>query len=213
MISLNKILGKDEKFFELLEASAEQAQATAHYLVEMIEQVEQGKVAEAIDMCVLHRRKDKKITEEITEMLCKTFVTPLEREDIEALSHSLSRIPKTVNKVGDRLLIAPELITGSEWPKNQVVLLEQATGVLVEMVKELRRSPHLDNIRDMNARLQQLEGKADKLVLEFLREIHRSRHGQKEALLLMTICDLLERAVDRCRDAGNVVFQIILKNS
>lgn len=212
MISLKKILGKDEKFFELLEASAEQSRTSAHALVELIEQVEQGKVAEAIDLCVLYRRKDKRITEEITELLCKTFVTPLEREDIEALSHSLARIPKTVNKVGDRLLIAPELIKGN-WPKSQVILLEQAAAVVVEMVKELRRNPHLDDVRDKNARLQQLEAKADKIVLDYLREQHRNEHGQKEAILLLSICDLLEKAVDRCRDAGNVVFQIVLKNS
>ncbi len=212
MISLQKILGKDEKFFELLEASAAQARTSAQALVELVQQVEQGKVAEALDLCVLHRRKDKLITEEITELLCKTFVTPLEREDIESLSHSLSRIPKTVNKVGDRLLIAPELIKG-DWPKSQVILLEQAAAVLVEMVGELRRNPHLDSMRDKKARLQQLEGKADKIMLDFLREQHRNGQGQKEAILLLSISDLLEKAVDRCRDAGNVVFQIVLKNS
>lgn len=212
MISLQKILGKDEKFFELLEASAAAARTSAHALVELIQQVEQGKVTEAIDLCVLNRKKDKRITEEITELLCKTFVTPLEREEIEALSHSLSRIPKTVNKVADRLLIAPELIAG-DWPRNQVLLLEQASEVLVEMVKELRRNPNLEIVRDMNSRLQQLEGKADKIVLDFLREKHRHPQGQKEAILLLNICDLLEKAVDRCRDAGNIVFQIVLKNS
>jgi uncharacterized protein len=213
MISLQKILGKDEKFFELLEGSAEAARTSAQALVELVQQIEQGKVAEAIDMCVLHRRKDKRITEEITELLCKTFVTPLEREDIEELSHALSRIPKTVNKVADRLLIAPELIVGSEWPKSQVAILEQSTAVIVEMVKELRRNTNLEKIRDLNTRLQQLEGKADKLLLDFLREAYRNQHGQKEAVLMMSICDLMEKAVDRCRDAGNVVFQIVLKNS
>lgn len=212
MISLKKILGKDEKFFELLEASAVQAKTSALALVELTRQVQAGKVAEAMDTVVLHRRKDKRITEEITELLCKTFVTPLEREDIEELSHSLSRIPKTVSKVADRLLIAPELVAG-EWPQNQVLLLEQATEVLVEMVSELRRNPHLDTVRDMNARMQQIEGKADKLILEFLRKTHSNPNGQKEAILLLNVCDLLEKAVDRCRDAGNVVFQIVLKNS
>ncbi len=81
------------------------------------------------------------------------------------------------------------------------------------MVKELRRNPHLDSIRDMNTRIQQLEGKADKMVLDFLRDKHRNPDGQKEAILLLNICDLLEKAVDRCRDAANVVFQIVLKNS
>jgi len=40
------------------------------------------------------RRKGKRITEDIDEHLCKTFVTPIEREDIESLSDALYKIPK-----------------------------------------------------------------------------------------------------------------------
>ena len=51
-----------------------------------------------VDDFIQARRKDKRIAEQITEELCKTFVTPLEREDIEALSVALYQIPKTAEK-------------------------------------------------------------------------------------------------------------------
>lgn len=47
-----------------------------------------------LDEFIAPRRKDKAITREISEMLVKTFVTTLEREDIEALSNALSRFPR-----------------------------------------------------------------------------------------------------------------------
>ena len=60
------------------------------------------------------RRKDKQITQELTEQLCKTFITPLEREDIQALAAALYKIPKTVEKIGERILIYPG---GAAWPQ------------------------------------------------------------------------------------------------
>lgn len=68
----------------------------------------QAPAAQNLDALKLVRRKDKKITEEINEALCKTFVTELEREDIEALSNALYKIPKTVEKIAERFVICAD---------------------------------------------------------------------------------------------------------
>ena len=52
----------------------------------------------SLDEFVHSRRKDKEITQELTEQLCKTFITPLEREDIQALAAALYKIPKDSRK-------------------------------------------------------------------------------------------------------------------
>jgi uncharacterized protein Yka (UPF0111/DUF47 family) len=91
MFSLQKLFGKDDKFFTLMEGSAEEARASIHSLVKLLQTpAPKRSLAEFIEI----RRKDKRITKELTEHLCKTFVTPLEREDIEALSEALYKIPK-----------------------------------------------------------------------------------------------------------------------
>jgi hypothetical protein len=61
----------------------------------------------ALDEFIQTRRKEKRIRHVMTEELSKTFVTPLEREDIEALSFALYRIPKQVEKIVERLSICP----------------------------------------------------------------------------------------------------------
>ena len=58
------------------------------------------------------RSKDKAITEEISEQLITTFVTPMEREDIEALAESLYKIPKTVEKFAERYRIVADQAEG-----------------------------------------------------------------------------------------------------
>src|SRR5205085_347432 len=71
------------------------------------------------------RREDKRITQQLTEELTKTFITSLEREDIQALAASLYKIPKTVEKIGERMLICPQDLPTPSFAK-QVQLLDQA---------------------------------------------------------------------------------------
>ena len=206
-------MGKDEKFFDLLEASANEASTCATNLKEFLQKMQGVLSVDSLHELSFSRRRDKEITNEITRELCRTFVTPLEREDIEALSNSLYKIPKTVQKIAERLIICPVSLRKDESLQLQVNLLEQAAGVLVKMVKLLRGGASLDAVGDLNSRLQQVEGEADKLVTKMLRELYQGEREAKEVIILKDVFELLERAIDRCRDAGNTVFQIVLKSS
>src|SRR5258708_17899715 len=98
MISLKKLLGKEEKFFDLLEASAEEAQASTGLLAKVLANESTAKTSSIHD--IIHTlRKDKRITQQITEDLCKTFVTPFDPEAIQALSIAPYRIPKPVDEI------------------------------------------------------------------------------------------------------------------
>lgn len=211
MISLKKLLGKEERFFDLLEASAEEAKSSTLLLARILS-TESGAPASSIHDIMQTRRKEKRITQEITEELCKTFVTPLEREDIEALSVALYRIPKTVEKIAERLTICPARVPRGSL-QRQVVLLEEAVESVVFMVKQLRKGTHLDRIKDANSRLQFAEGEADKVMLAQVKDLYNGPYDAKEVVILMELYDLVEKAIDRARDAGNVVFQIVLKYS
>jgi uncharacterized protein Yka (UPF0111/DUF47 family) len=65
----------------------------------------------------------------------------------------------------------------------------------------------------LNDRMQAIESEADRLLLELYRDLYGGRHEPIRILLLKDLFELLEKAIDRCRDAGNVAYQIVLKNS
>lgn len=207
-----KLFGKDEKFYDLLEGSAEETKLCTHRLGKFLAQAG-APGPQSLEELVLSKRKIKQITQQITEELCRTFVTPLEREDIEALSNSLYKIPKTVVKIGERLLLSPPHLLQDKTLALQVHLLEQAADVVAEMVGQLRSGGRLDTIRDLNAKLQYYEGEADKHVIEILGQLFNGKMDAREIVFLKDLHELLERAIDRCRDAGNTVFQVVLKNS
>jgi uncharacterized protein Yka (UPF0111/DUF47 family) len=208
MFSLKKLIGCADIFFELLEKSAEEARESVDLLVRLLAKPEAG----SLDDFALLRRKDKRITEEISERLTTTFATPLEREDIEALSNALYKIPKTLEKFGERLLLCPERIRKVDFSR-QAALLLKAAEVLLVMVRELRSSPDLEKVKEQNDRLQYLEGEADKLMVELLRDLYAGEKDAVTVIALKDLYDLLEKVIDRCRDAGNVIFHIVLKNS
>lgn len=211
MFSVKKLLGKEEKFYDLLEASADEAKVSAGLLSKILTHESAAQVSN-IHEIIQARRKDKRITQQITEELCKTFVTPLEREDIEALSLALYRIPKTVEKIVERLSICPARVPRESLQK-QVKLLEQAAECVVSMVKQLRKGTQVERITDAHSRLQFAEGEADKIMLSLVKDLYNGPYDAKEVVILMELYDLVETAIDRARDAGQVVFQIMLKYS
>src|SRR5437762_6575788 len=58
---------------------------------------------------------------------------------------------------------------------------------------------------------QGIEGDADKLELERLRDLFKGDHSAKQIIFLHDLYGLLEKVIDRCRDAGNIIVQVALK--
>jgi len=212
MISIGRLLGHDGKFYDLLEASAKQADTSVHHLVDLLAKIDSKSPAPNLVAFAESRREDKRITQELTEELTKTFITPLEREDIQALAASLYKIPKTVEKIGERMLISPQDLPTPSFAK-QVQLLDQAAEAVLAMVKQLRKGMNVRTAREMNAKLQNIEGEADNLELELLRDLYQGNYDPKHIIFLRDLYDLLEKVIDRCRDAGNVVLQVVLKHT
>jgi uncharacterized protein Yka (UPF0111/DUF47 family) len=211
MISIQKFFGKDDKFFTLLEGSADVARKSVQALNRILSN---PGISPNLKEFYESKEEDKQITEQINEALVNAFVTQLEKEDIEVLSAALYRIPKTVEKFAERFAISSDLVKGTDF-SQQIALLDSATGLLVGMVKMLRQlgSGRLDKVKTMNADLQRVEGDADKLILDTLGVLYSGKYEPIAALALRDLYELIERIIDRCRDAGNVITHIVLKNS
>lgn len=209
MFSLQRLFGKEDRFFELLEGSAEQARASVQALTRFLKNPDQVRT---LDEFILSRTKENRLFDEIGNALSTSFVTALEREDIQALSLSLYRIPKTIEKIAERIQLCPRLLKGFDFGR-QLAMLEKASDTLVLMTQELRQGIHLERIRGHNDELQKIEGDADKLILELFQQLYSGEHDAIKVVFLKDLFELIEKVFDRCRDAGNVINHIVLKNS
>ena len=112
----------------------------------------------------------------------------------------------------ERLSIYPGRIPQAAFHR-QADLMLQAAEAVVFMVKQLRTGTTIAKIQDANDKLQYAEGEADKVMLSLLKELYQGPYDAKELVILQELYEMVEQAVDRCRNAGNVVVQIVLKHS
>lgn len=209
MFSLQMLFGKADRFYQLLENAAAEAHESVRLIIQFLKSPASGR--NLADLA-LTRRKEKRIAEQISAELVKTFVTGLDREDIEALALSLYKIPKTVEKLAERIALGHEQVAGVNFVR-QIEIMEEATDVLLAMIKQLRDIKHVEKMHEMNAKLQYLEGEADRLMLELLKELYAGKYEPLRAMVIRDVYELMEKVIDRCRDTGNVVMHIVLKNS
>lgn len=206
MTFISKLLGCDDKFFDLLEAGAVKAQGSVQLLAELLRDSPRRP---SVDAFIQARSEDARIAEQLAEELCKTFVTPLEREDMEALSFALSEVPKLAEKFSEKFMLGLDAPGAAPFAR-QLALLEQAAETGVQMVRELRERKHLDAVKEQNTRLHALKAESDLRVREQIRELQGGLDPLK-GVLALALHDTLEKIMDRYCDAGNVVFHIVLK--
>jgi len=209
MFSLQTIFGKGDKFYGLLEASAESARLSASVLIEILSTPATQQFLEKLKQA---RRQEKELFAQISEELVNTFVTVLDREDIEALNGALYKIPKIIEKFAERYTLALERIGDVNFV-SRAEMLEQACIVLEQMVGLLRKGMDLDKIKKLNDQLKAIEAKADIHILELYRDAYTNETDPIRYLVKMDLFEILEKAIERCRNAGNVVYHIALKNS
>ena len=208
MFSLQTMFGQGNQFYTLLEEAAVAAHDSTTALHEMLRD---SRREPPLDAFKLARQREREASNKISQELVSSFITPIEREDIEALGSALYKIPKQVEKFADRYSLAVRHLEGIDFAPR-AAMLEQASGVVVQMVHQLRNMK-LEPMKDLNDKLRALENEADRLMLELYRDIYSGRLDNLQMFLLKEFFEILEKAIDRCREAGVVAYQIVLKNS
>ncbi|MBB3277547.1 MULTISPECIES: DUF47 family protein [Pseudoxanthomonas] len=208
MFSLQTIFGSGQQFYTLLEEASQAALDSAKALHAMMKESDRQP---ALDAFKLARLRERATSDKISQALVDSFITPIEREDIEALGSALYKIPKQIEKFADRYSLALQHLEGIDFAPR-AAMLEQAAAVVVEMVHELKKM-NIDRMTALNEKLRAIENEADRLMLELYRDIYSGRLDHLQMFLLKEFFEILEKAIDRCREAGVVAYQIVLKNS
>ncbi len=209
MFSLRKLFSRDEKFYDLIEALAQSSASSVKALAATLSDPTSVK---SIDELIQKRRKSKEINDQLSHELCVSFVTPLEREDIEALASSLSKISKTSEKFSSQFWVFKNTIDLEDF-KKQAVLMDEAADALMGMIKQLRHKPNVESVRVLNEKLRTCESDSDRIMLNLVQKMYCGEKNQPLSFILAnkSLQELSEKLTERLRDAGNVIFRIVLK--
>lgn len=201
------IVPREEKFFALFKEMAAKVVQGAHLLRELMTDYSDLDAKTKAIRTVEHEAD--LITHEILNKLNKSFITPIEREDIRSLAQYLDTVLDDIEGVANRLQAY-----GIEKPTAQAIemtsLICQATEQIQKAIGSLQK---LKSIHIFSVEINRLENMADNISREMIGKLFREEADVRELIRWKEIYEKLERCSDRCEDVANVIEDIVVKNA
>jgi uncharacterized protein len=206
-MALFSLIPREEKFFtEFIELS-EQIRIGARTLRQMFA-VDPPDMEKAQAIKEIEHVCDER-THHIIERLNRTFVTPLDREDIHSLAISLDDVMDAIDATSAvmRLYKIPHVRPGA---RRLIDIVVDATDRITEALMALGKR---QGVMELVARVNQLEREADRAHQDAIVALFDDEKDPIVVIKWKEIFDFLEAAMDRCEDVGNVIEGVVVKHA
>ncbi|HVP38992.1 MAG TPA: DUF47 family protein [Candidatus Saccharimonadales bacterium] len=197
---------RDENFFALFRRQAALVGQGCTQLHEMVEKFDQ--LEERARMLKDIEHQGDLIAHELFERLNRTFITPLERDDIHDLASSLDDVLDAVEAIASRIVLFRIPNTTPE--ARQLTRIVADCGAQIEMAVE-----HLKDFKGLmpfTIEINRLENEADGLSRQATADLFSGRHEFLDVMRWKELYGRLESATDKCEDVANIIEQIVLKS-
>jgi predicted phosphate transport protein (TIGR00153 family) len=204
-----QLIPREESFFDLFEKATSNLLQAARLLVETMEHFD-GLADYAARMERLEHEGDH-IAHDILERLHRTFITPLDREDIHRLTSAVDDVLDYIEATTERFVVYQVTELKPRAGELAQVILKQVEELhqIMPQLRDLPRSDILHRCIEIN----HLENQADRILREALGELFSGSPDPLEALKWRELYDLMETATDKSEDVADVLQGIVLKNA
>ena len=202
---------KENRFFFLLHQSAVNIKDVARRLQDLMDNFENvpAKVQEIKDL----EEHGDRIIHDITHSLHRTFITPIDREDIIALAGRLDDVVDAIDEAAQYTL-EYQIQESTEHARHLAAIIVQCADQLERALSLLStKGSKLKEILPFAVELNRLENEADKVASKAMGELFSNGYDVIQILKWRDIYGDLEEATDRAEDAANVLEGIVLKHS
>jgi hypothetical protein len=206
-----RLLPKEGRFFDLFNAHAGQVVRAAHELKALMDNYENREVhARAIDEA---EHSADRITAETIRLLHKTFITPLDRDQIHQLVNAMDDICDLMQDTTETITLYDIRAITPETKRLADISLKCCERVkdVVELLG--RREGDFEAILKTCEEIDRLESDADRVMRSAVSRLFREEQDVRELIKMKAIYELLEAVTDRCLDVANLAEGISLENS
>src|SRR5213592_3845144 len=203
-----RLLPREEEFFDLFVEVATRNKVAAEHLGELFDAPPDRRIARVEAIKRLEHEADQ-VTHEVVNRLDRTFITPLDREDIHQLASDLDDVMDVMDGVARRAQIF-RLGPAPEGVKRLTEVIERMVGVLAEGVGRLKKG---DDVMRFCVEAKKLEEEGDSIYHEALGHLFEKERDALEVIKWKEIYDNLERTLDESEDVANVLESITLKHA
>jgi len=207
---LSRILGTQYGFFDLFNRHAATMRDGAQSLVAVVD--EWPNIAGRVARIEEAEHECDSITSMTVDLLHRTFITPLDRDEILKL---ISKMDDTMDSMESaaKCLILFEIRALPEHLKAMIRVLHRALEHVESVVQHLRGFKHGEKLRELSREIHRLENEGDGLFYAGISELFRENANDPlNVIKLKNIYEPIEAAIDQCEDIANIVESILLEH-
>jgi uncharacterized protein len=205
-----RLFPKQENFFDYFEELANKIDEGGRLFLEMTEKHDYSE--EKITKLKEIEHEADIITHRTYERMHKTFLTPIDREDIHALVNKMDSILDTIEATAVRIYLYKVKKPDDEIIK-QAKVLNEAIKKVKSIVHAMRDMKNAKMILDGCVEINTLENAGDVILRTIIADLFVKEKDAIELIKWKEIFELIEEAIDVCEDVSNIVEGIVLKHA
>lgn len=202
-------LPKEEKFFDYLTQQAENLMKAADFFKGAIKD---GKLdEEEVKKIRALEQEGDTLAHEITDMLNRTFITPIDREDIYALANQLDDVLDMLNAMAGRIKLY-KLNPADEHFAQFIDLIDQAAAALAQAVKHMPDTKRQRRVLDYCIEINRLENIGDAVREKAIGNLFENEKDPMQVIKWKEIYEVAEGTLDKCEHVAKVIESILVKH-
>ncbi|MBS0455448.1 MAG: DUF47 domain-containing protein [Proteobacteria bacterium] len=211
-----KLLPREGNFFEMFNQHAERIVEAARAFEQLVANYNDLHLREQYNRDVDNaERAADRVTHDVNRLLHKTFITPIDREQIHKLINTMDDVADLIQDSAETMALYD---VGQM--TDEITRLTTLSVKCCERVKDAVK--HLGKISDPATaeatlkaceEIDRLESDADRVMRSAMSKLFREEPDVREVIKLKAIYELLETITDKCEDVANVIEGIVLENS
>jgi hypothetical protein len=201
---------KDRTFFEMFKSSAENIMDAARILKDATA----GKIplADAAKTIKDIEHKGDKITHETIEILHRTFITPIEREDIHEIICKMDDICDLIDGAIDKMVLYE--VKRVQTPAARLSeILERACSEILNVIEKFKSYKRTNEILPFCVLVNEFENEADNVHRAAIADLFKNEKDPIEVIKWKAIYQDIETAVDKCEDVAEIIEGVVIKNN
>jgi uncharacterized protein len=201
---------KEKIFFKYFVDSAHICRAIAEVCNEIINE---GPTEQRYIRARALKNKSNELTREVLNKLNLTFITPIDREDIQHINNLLNKVTRKITKV---VLILATYNLPDAYPthlKKQAEILLEATNELIFVISKFKNFKEVDEIADGNIRMKEIEVHGDDVLHQAMIDLFSGKYDTQTVIKLKDIYNHVESALDVCFSISDTIVSVILKHT
>ncbi|MGO9137855.1 MAG: DUF47 domain-containing protein [Syntrophales bacterium] len=205
-----RLIPKEEKFFDLFEELVNKIEDGGELFLDMVEHYEYSE-PKIVRLKEMEHEADA-ITHQTYEKMHKTFLTPIDREDIYALVNKMDSILDMIEASAARMSLYKVKVPAKEIIE-QAKILNKSIKKVKQIVHSMRNMENAKMIIDACVEINTLENEGDIVMRMTMTRLFEQEKDPIELIKWKEIFERIEEAIDVCEDVSNIVEGIVLKHA